>query len=202
MGFAKSQINQALQTDDINKARFFTYKALNAMEKSKNKLKKCGCTYAKSAMDESLDLLLLASKATTLQGTKIYLSRSMELTSDTMLVLDSHDTHNNSNYSDDVLAMNTSSTPGGKITLKYTIPLSLNEKIDISLERYRSSLDKVVNTVNCKEAKEFAQRIFDECESQLLKANLSEGKKYYNLRTKEITQEALHKIGKCDKETP
>jgi hypothetical protein len=201
MGFAKSQINEALQTDDINQARFFTYKAVNAIEKSKNKLVKCGCTYAKTSMKESLDLLLLASKATTLQGTKIYLNRSMELTTDTMVILGDHDTHNSS-YSNDVLAMNTTNNETGATTIKTSVTLSLNKKIDISLDRYRISLDKVVETVNCKDAKAFAKRIFEECQSQLLKADLSEGKKYYNLRTKEITLTALNKIGKCDKETP
>ena len=50
MGFAKSQINAALLTDDINQARFYAYKAVNALEKSKTQLEVCGCTYAKSQL--------------------------------------------------------------------------------------------------------------------------------------------------------
>ncbi len=201
MGFAKSQINEALLTADINQTRFFTYKALDAMEKTKNQLNKCGCTYAKTTMDKSLNVLVLASKSTTLQGTKNYLNRSMELTTDTMVVLDAHDTHA-SRYSSDVLAMNTNNIETRATTVKIPVTLSLNEKIDISLDKYRISLDKVVKTVNCKDAKAFAKRIFEECQSQLLKADLSEGKKYYNLRTKEITMAALKKIGNCENYTP
>lgn len=200
IGFAKSQLKEALITDDINQARFYTYKALSALEKSKSQLNDCGCKYAKNSMAESLDVLILATKSTTLEGTKIYLQQSMELTENTMLVLDAHDTHD-SNYSNDVLAMNTNSRSTGGGT-RENDNLSLNDKIDISLEKYSTSLNKVVETVNCHDAKAFAKRIYDECERQLLKANLSEGKKYYNLRTKEITKKALDRIGNCTAENP
>ncbi len=195
IGFAKSQIKEALVTDDINQARFFSYKALGALEKSKRQLQNCGCTYANSSMKESLDALILATKSTTLEGTKNYLNESMELTESTIRVLSAHDTHE-SNYSNDVLAMNTNSS-AKRIAIPIKDNLSLNEKIDISLEKYKNSLNKVVETVNCRDATAFAKRIYEECELQLLKPNLSEGKKYYNLRTKEITAKALERIGAC-----
>ena len=197
MGFAKSQIKEALLTEDINQARFYTYKALNALEKSKNQLKQCGCIYAKKSMDENLEILVLATKSTTLKGTKSYLDKSIELTENTMMVLDAHDTHN-SVYSNDMLAMNTNNTSKSIVATEEKKLSSLNEKIDLSLEKYKISLDKVVETVDCKEAKAFAQRIFDECERELLKQNLSEGNKYYNLRTKEITLNAINRIGSCN----
>ncbi|TLP80430.1 hypothetical protein [Maribacter sp. ACAM166] len=196
MGFAKSQINTALLTDDINHARFYTYKALNALEKSKTQLDICGCSSAKTSMNENLAVLVLATKSTTLQGTKKILDKSIELTEHTMLVLDSHDTHNSA-YSNDMLSMNSTTTINAATTANNTKTSSLNDKIDASLEKYRISLGKVVETVNCKEAKAFAKKIFDECESQLLQPNLSEGTKYYNLRTKEITLHALNKLGNC-----
>lgn len=196
MDFAKSQINEALLTDDINQTRFYTYKAINALEKSKKQLKECGCTFAKKSMNENLDILVLATKSTTLKGAKNYLDKSIELTENTIIILDSHETHNSA-YSNDLLAINTNNLPNKTNTIIDKKTLSLNEKIDLSLEKYKISLNKVVETVNCKEAKAFAKRIFKECESQLLQPNLSEGSKYYNLRTKEITQKALNKIGSC-----
>ena len=75
----------------------------------------------------------------------------------------------------------------------------LQEKIDISLETYRESLLKVVLTVDCKEARAFAERIYKHCEKELLKPNQTEGKKYYNLRTQQITAQALEELGNCDK---
>jgi hypothetical protein len=116
-----------------------------------------------------------------------------------MFVLDSHDSHN-STYANDVLSMNTNTSSKTVMNTKNSKSLSLNDKIDLSLAKYKVSLEKVVATINCKDAKAFAQRIFDECENQLLKPNLTEGSKYYNLRTKEITQNALNKIGDCPKE--
>ena len=196
MGFAKSHISAALLTDDINQARFYAYKAVNALEKSKNQLEICGCTFAKASMTENLDALVLATKSTTLEGTRTYLDKSVELINNTMFVLDSHESHN-STYANDVLSMNTTTTTKNVINTKDSKTLSLNEKIDLSLAKYKISLEKVVATINCKDAKDFAQRIFDECEDQLLKPNISEGSKYYNLRTKEITQNALNRIGNC-----
>jgi hypothetical protein len=199
MGFAKSQISAALLTDDINQARFYAYKAVNALEKSKNQLEVCGCTFAKASMIENLDALVLATKSTTLEGTRTYLDKSIELINNTMFVLDSHESHN-SKYANDVLSMNTNTASKTVINAKNSKSLSLNDKIDLSLAKYKVSLEKVVATINCKDAKDFAQRIFDECENQLLKPNLTEGSKYYNLRTKEISQHALNKIGECLKE--
>jgi len=196
MGYAKSQITAALNTEDINQARFYTYKALNALEKSKNQLNVCGCTFAKTSMSENLGILVLATKSTTLEGAKSYLYTSIELTENTMLVLNSHDSHN-SRYSNNLLSINSKPNDNTLITKRYPENDCLFETIDLSLKKYRNSLDKVVKSVNCKEATAFASRIYKECESQLLKPNLSEGSKYYNLRTKEITLKALNKIGDC-----
>tara|TARA_R110000744_G_scaffold19680_7_gene51782 strand:+ start:395 stop:994 length:600 start_codon:yes stop_codon:yes gene_type:complete len=198
MGYAKSQITAALSTQDINQARFYAYKALNALEKSKDQLKVCGCTYAKTSVYENIEVLTLATKSTTLEGTISYLNESIELTDNTILVLESHDTHD-SIYSNNELSVNTNSSTEVKTGKKVKFDKNIFENIDISLEKYRVSLDKVVQTVNCKDATAFATRIFNESEAQLLKPNISEGSKYYNLRTKEITQEALNKIGDCAK---
>ncbi|WP_084182011.1 hypothetical protein [Maribacter ulvicola] len=196
MGYAKSQINAALLAQDINKARFYAYKALSALEKSKNQLHICGCKYAKESLLENIEVLLLATKSTTLAGTISYLNTSIELTDNTIIVLESHDIHN-SIYANDLLSVNSSSSAKHTPTISNTHQNELFTTIDKSLEKYRSSLDKVVQSVNCKDASAFATKIFNECEAQLLQPNISEGSKYYNLRTKEITQEALNKIGSC-----
>jgi hypothetical protein len=196
LGYAKVQINAALLTDDINHARFYTYKALNAIEKTKTQLVVCGCTIAKESIYENITILLQATKSTTLEGTKNYLNKSIRLTENAIVTLDSHDSHN-STYSNDLLAVNTKPTTIKIIPTKETKNKQLFETIDASLEKYEISLNKVVESVNCKEAMAFANRIYNECEAQLLNPTLSEGSKYYNLRTKNITQKALNKIGNC-----
>lgn len=196
IGYAKTLTEKAIQIDDINQARYFAYKALSAIEKSKKQLTVCGCKYAVEGMEESLSSLKLATKATTLNGTHVLLTRSLEHTKGGLEALEEHDLHE-SKYASDVLALNTKDAAEKNASLKETSVKTLTEKIDISLENYRNSLNKVVETVDCHEAKAFAQRVFDNCEQELLKENLSEGKKYYNLKTKEITAEALIRIGEC-----
>lgn len=195
--FAKSQTATAIAKDDINKARFFAYKALNAIEKSKEKLVTCGCEYANIDLEEGLRNLKLATKATTLNATRMLLERSLIHTVNGLEALNSHDLHK-SKYGNDALALNTI-TPSKNETpfLKQKEGISFKEKIDLSLEKYKASLQKIVESVNCKEARTFAKNIFDNCEKELLKSNLSEGKKYYNLRTKEITADALLRIPNC-----
>ena len=70
--------------------------------------------------------------------------------------------------------------------------------IDDSLIPFEESLQKVVNSVDCKSARAFAQRIFQNCEQALLQSDISERKKYYNLKTQEITANALRDLGNCD----
>lgn len=196
IGYAKTLTEKAIEVNDINQARYYAYKALSAIEKSKNQLMVCGCEYANDGIEESLINLKLAAKATTLSDTHILLSRSLENTAGSLEALNKHELHE-SKYASDVLVLNTKDAKEKTIALRETSTKTLNELIDSSLEKYRASLNKVVETVDCHEAKAFAQRIFDNCQQQLLKENLSEGKKYYNLRTKEITADALKRIGKC-----
>ncbi len=196
IGYAKTLTEKAIQINDINQARYFAYKALSAIEKSKKQLTVCGCKYAVAGMEESLSILKLATKATTLNSTHILLTRSLEHTKGGLEALEEHHLHE-SRYASDVLALNTKDAAEKNSALKDTSIETLTEKIDSSLENYRKSLNKVVETVDCDEAKAFAQRVFDNCEQELLKENLSEGKKYYNLKTKEITAEALVRIGNC-----
>lgn len=196
ISFAKTQTETALVKDDINKARYFAYKAINAMEKTKKQLADCGCEYAEVDLDEGLRKLKLATKATSLSATKMLLEKSLEHTLNGLESLEAHHLHT-SKYGNEVLVLNTSPIKNEAAILKEQGIESLNEKIDISLEKYTASLKKIVESVGCKEARAFAQNIFEHCEKELLKDNLSEGKKYYNLRTKEITAEALLRIPNC-----
>ncbi|MFT6934696.1 MAG: hypothetical protein ACJAUQ_001086 [Maribacter sp.] len=196
IGFAKSQTETAIANDDINKARFFAYKALNAIEKSKNQLAICGCEYAEIDLEEGLRNLKLATKATSLSATRVLLERSLKHTLNGLEALDAHHLHQ-SKYGNDVLALNTVIHIKKAATLREESVISLNEKIDLSLEKYKASLQKIVDLVDCKEARAFAKNIFNNCEKELLKSDLSEGKKYYNLRTKDITADALLRIPDC-----
>lgn len=196
IGFAKTQTELAIAKVDINKARYHAYKALNAIEKSKNQLAICGCEYAGLEVEEGLRKLKLATKATSLSATKVLLERSLQHTIDGLESLKSHELHE-SNYDNEALTLNTiNSKDNLNMTGEEGIK-SLHDKIDKSLQKYEQSLKVVIASADCKAAKEYAQLIFEHCENELLKPDLSEGKKYYNLRTKEITSDALLRIPDC-----
>ncbi len=201
IGFVKSQTQKAIAMEDINQARYFAYKALNAIVKSKQQLSECGCDYAALSIEEGLDNLKKATRTTTLSAAKILLNRALEDTLEGLESLSEHETHD-SHYASDVLVMNTKVVKKEKIVLRETDIEALRTKIDMSLVDYQKSLDNVINSVDCKEAKAFAKKIHDHCEQQLLKPNLSEGKKYYNLKTKQISAVALERLGNCEGQLP
>ncbi len=194
INFVKTQTRKALDESDINKARFHTYKAIKAIQTSTKTFNDCGCKNADTSINESVMHLKDAVHATTLRETKRLLDIALRHTNDAINALERHRTHNVAPVSND--------TPIDAATEAENISKEVTDKkqkqsIDNSLLNYKDSLDNIVDSVDCTEAKEFANKIFLRCEQELLKNNLSEVKKYYNLKTKEITAKALGKLGNC-----
>jgi hypothetical protein len=197
IGYIQSQTEKAIASEDINMSKYFAYKALNAIVKSKSQLEDCGCEHAMELILESSVNLTNATRATSLASAKILLSKALDNALGSIEALDEHDSHD-SKYNNDVLAMNTKTSIAEKDSQKLLTNKTLESKVDIALEKFKVSLDKVVESVDCKEALAFTQNVYDICEQQLMKPNLSEGKKYYNLKTKEIAANALKKLGDCN----
>ncbi len=197
IGYIKTQTQKAIDAADLNSSRYFAYKALNAIEKSRKQLEACNCDYANKSIFESLDNLKKATRVSSLNGTKILLKRALEHVLGSLEALEEHDELHGSQYASDVLAVNTSAANKAKLGMKQPEGQALRKTIDQSLADYKNSLDEVVKTVDCKDAYAFAHRIFRHCEAELLKEDLTEAKKYYNLRTKQITEQALEKLKKC-----
>lgn len=198
IGYVKSQTQMALEDNDLNKAKFLTYRALKAIYKLKGQLGECGCEQAVINIEESEFHLKKAAKASSLQVAKSMLSEAYNKINMGLQAIDRHHLHDNKASGND-LAMNSLENKE-KIDLPafFLDDEALHVMIDDSLIPYEESLQKVVNSVNCKDARVFAERIFQICEQELLKPDLSEGKKYYNLRTQEITADALRKLGDCN----
>jgi len=194
--YIQTETEKALGTEDLQLVRFHVYKALGAIAKSKNQLEDCGCEDATDRIIEVSELLKRATKNSTLAGTRILLEKALKNIGESLEALRNH-AQDVSPYGTDSLTVNTTESSSN-----LSIPTDekiLKQKIDASLQKYSTSLENVVNTVNCKEARAFAKRIYEHCEEQLLRPELSEGKKYYNLRTKEITGNALDRLGDCEK---
>jgi len=196
IGYVRQQTQKALECKDLNTARYYTYKALNAIENSKKQFESCGCDDATKSIYEGLENLKDATRAPSLSGTKILLNKALENTIASLESLEKYDLHN-SKYASDVLVINTKNPESGNDA--FTVPegKALEYKIDLSLVRFQNSLKKVVASVPCTEAYDFAERIYKNCERELQKPNLSEGKKYYNLRVKQIVAKAMEELGDC-----
>ncbi|MGB5203885.1 hypothetical protein [Eudoraea sp.] len=199
IGYIKSQTERALAAEDLNSSRFFAYKALNAIEKSKEQIEACGCDYAKESIYEGLDNLKMATRVSSLNSAKILLTRALDNSLGSLEAIKEHDEHRESLYDNDMLVMNTKTAEKEKLSMIMPVGKELERKIDLSLVNYQNSLNEVVNSVECKEAYEFASKIYTHCEQELLKPKLTEAKKYYNLRTKQITALALDKLKDCNK---
>jgi len=198
MEYVKTQTRKAIATTDLNESHFLAYRAIKALQNSRGKIENCDCIEASDFAAESLNNLISATKTKSLDANRIFLNKSLENTIESIESIENHDEHGGP-YGTDVLALNTIDADEIAEPIKIIEGQGLKEKIDISLISYEASLQTVVETVNCKDALAFATRIYEHCEAQLLKENLSEGKKYYNLRTKQITAEALKKLGDCSK---
>lgn len=198
IAYVKTQTKTALGMEDLQLMRFHIYKALDAIVKSKLQLEDCGCEDASDRILEVSELLKRAAKTSSLAATRILLQKAFQSAGEGLEALYGHEQHD-SPYGTDYLTIHTTDTETGQILSIPPDEKISKQKIDSSLTEYGISLQKVVNTVNCKDALAFATRIYEHCEQQLLQRNLSEVKKYYNLRTKEITGKTLEQLGACEK---
>ena len=196
MNYVKARTEEALATNDINQARFYAYKAIKVIQTSTNRFDNCGCKDAKLDIEESLINLKAATKSTSLNGTRILLQEALQQITDALDAFEQHEMHDTA-FSSNKFELNTEFEDLNTQTAVKEKDNELYRQIDLSLVNFTTSINKVVESVSCIDARAFADNIFVNCEQQLLKTNLSEGKKYYNLRTKEITQKALLRLGDC-----
>lgn len=197
LGFVKSQTKLALKAETLNMSRYFAYKALNAIEKSKEQFEECGCDYALKSITESLNNLKRATKASNTNSTRLLLKRALENTLGGLEALQKHDELHVSRYPSDVLSTNTKDETADILRRKMPNDRELKRRIDDALVNFQNSLNEVVRSVNCKEAYDFATRIYKHCEQELMKRELTPAKKYYNYRTKEITSNAIEQLKAC-----
>ena len=194
--YITSQTKKALTETDLNKTKYQIYKAINAIEKTRVKLNDCGCSYASKNLFEGLDNLILATKTSSIAGARVLINKALEKTALSLESLKEHHTHQ-SKYQADILTLNTKNSEKEKLDSKEARDRELRQAIDSSLVKFEKSLEDVITTVDCEEAKNFIIEIKNKCDQALLNDELSEGKKYFNLRTKVIATNALTKISNC-----
>jgi len=103
-----------------------------------------------------------------------------------------------STYGNDILVLNTKDALNDQDGIFLTPTHTIKEQVHSCLLGFESSLDKVVNEVNCDEAHRFINNIYEEARLVLLNTELSEHKKQYHQRVKTLAQEALDRLGECN----
>ena len=202
IGYVNSQTQKAIDANDLNQAKYFAYKALKGIYKSQKQLNECGCENAGVNLEESQYHLRMATKATSHDDAKTSLLDAKKTGIASLSALEKHHLHLDKPSIEEAITDAENSETAEKNETALTSPMVTDAKvmysvIDTSLLKYEKSLDKVVNSVNCKEALEYATGVYEHCEKQLLRADLSDVIRYYNLQTKKITAAALVKLKDC-----
>lgn len=196
ISYIQSQTEKAIAVTELNMSRYYAYKAINAVENSRKQMESCGCKKAGDILMESLELLKRAAKAGSMRGGKILLYKSLELTLETKEAIKQHELYHISPYAVESLQVDAREIIDDP-AIKDTV--AMQERIDRSLQGYEESLDLVVETVNCEEAFDFAEKIYKFSEQQLLRKDLSEAQQYYHYRTQLITSRAMTRLLACAK---
>ncbi len=199
ISFVKEQTGLALQEEDLSLIRFHAFKALNTIERSRVQLEQCGCDYARKNLMESLENLKLSTRVTTLEGTRIPLSRALEYIKAAKEALQQHESTHDRPYGQEMMTVN--NTPLSQTQARRILDeeKALEDKIEVALLNYERSLNDVVEGVPCEEALVFVKRIYAHSQNQLKRGDQSPAKKFYNLRTKEITEKAMARLRGCQK---
>ncbi|MBT8280517.1 MAG: hypothetical protein KJO16_02995 [Muriicola sp.] len=191
LSYIKSNTEKAINADKIKMIHYYAYKALSAIDKSNQQFEDCGCEYAQQSIEGSKEYLKKAIKASTILSARMLLEKALEHARGSEEALEDHAEIHSSEYGTDLLAVNTKESAEKRNYAKPIGGKDLEDRIDASLISFEVSLQKVINTLPCQEANAYVTQVFERCELQLLKNDLTEGKRYYNLRTKEIAKSAL-----------
>jgi hypothetical protein len=199
IGFVKEQTGQALEEQDLSLIRYHAFKALNTIERSKAQLEACGCDYARKNLMEGLENLKLSTRVTTLEGTRIPLARAMDYIKAAREALEQHESTHDRPFGQQLIAVDNSVPTQTQAKRILEEEKALESKIEKALQNYERSLNEVVEGVPCEEALVFVKRIYAHSQNQLERGDQTPAKKFYNLRTKEITEKAMARLGDCKK---
>lgn len=191
---AAGQIEKALEETDLSLIRYHAYNAINAIERSRTQMEACGCDYARKNLMETLEDLKLSTRVSTPAGTRIPLKRGLEYLKAAREALEVHE---GSHQESPLLAMDYRATKYTQAGQVLESEKALQAQIEEALKNYERSLMKVVEEVPCKEALVFVRRIYAHSQNQVKKEDQTPARKFYNLRTREITENALDRLKEC-----
>lgn len=196
--YIKSKIQSAIVADDLEMSKYHAYKALNGIEKTRANFEECGCEGAIESLEGATAKLKQATRAETLENAKKSLHLALESTLIGIKVLRIFEQEVSSTYGNDILVLNTKDALNNQDGM-FLNPTNtaIREQVHSCLLGFESSLDKVVNEVECEEAHRFVNNIYEEARLVLLNTALTEHKKQYHQRVMTLAQEALNRLEDC-----
>ncbi|MGB5699362.1 MAG: hypothetical protein WBM49_05885, partial [Muriicola sp.] len=90
ISYIRTQTQKALEAEKLNMVHYYAYKALNAIDKSKQQFKDCGCEYAQQSIEEGENNLRKAIKVTSLLSSRMLLEKALEDTQGSLEALQDH----------------------------------------------------------------------------------------------------------------
>ncbi len=195
--FIKEQTQLAINANDIQKTKYHAYKALKGINKTKDNFKACPCENALENIKNAERNLREATKANSITDSKTFLNIALENTLTSLEALEAFENNNESEYGDDVLILNTKQVLDNQGGVLLPKGKQLRKNMDSSLAEFESSLEKIVQHVDCSDAFHFLTKIHTKTKNKLNDTTLSEAKVYYHQRVKEITYDALLELNGC-----
>jgi len=195
--YIKSKIQEAVKAQDLKMVRYNAYKALNGIEKTRINFEDCGCTATMDRMEEVLSQLKTATKVDSMEKTKTILAQALENTIVGLEELRDFHWEHSSPYGADLLYLNTKEMPNDQNWLFQIPEGKIREQVEESLKDFEISLAKVIAEVDCREARRFISKIYEDSRTVLLNTELSDYKKQYHNRVKTLTLAALQDLGGC-----
>ncbi|WP_133248438.1 hypothetical protein [Flagellimonas aquimarina] len=195
--YIKSQTEKAIIADGFEMSKYHVYKALNAIEKSRLNFVDCGCEGTIESLEKALFYLKEATKAESFNDSKKSLHIALESTTIGIKVLKTFEEEHSSSYGNNMLVLNTKDAIDQHNPILMPQGEELRQHVHNCLLGFETSLDNVVNQVECKEAQGFITKIHEEARLTLLNTGLSEPKKQYYQRVKTIAHDALARLEDC-----
>ncbi|MEL6974447.1 MAG: hypothetical protein AAGL29_03530 [Bacteroidota bacterium] len=195
--YIKAQTKEALATADFEKSRYHTFKAINGIEKTRDNFKACGCEKAIEGLEQMMVSLKSASKSKSKSSVNYNLEEALMHSKWVFEELALHESESYTDYGDDLLVLNTKDVLDAQGGVLLPESKLLEKRIHDGLKAYEKSTKKVVETVDCKEARAFLQKTYEHTQQQLLNPDLTRPKKIYHQRVLTITESALGELGSC-----
>ncbi|MGX1929556.1 hypothetical protein [Flagellimonas sp. 2504JD4-2] len=197
--YIKGHVQKAIIADEFEMSRYYAFKALNGIEKTRLNFLDCGCSGAIESLEKAVMYLKSATVTKSFDDSKEWLHLALENTVIGIKVLRVFEQETSSLYGNDLLVLNT--RDASKNEVGTPLPMgNLKKLVHNCLLGFESSLGKVVTDVECQEANRFISKIHEDAQTTLLKTELTVAKKEYHQRVKTIAQEALNRLGECPEE--